>query len=73
MKIGNVELQPGDHWITTYECIAGYKAIEYWINPDMGGFVEPWQTAAFAHNFREQAIKDAKVWAECEGLPYIPD
>ncbi len=31
------------NFITVYKPIAGWKAIEYWWNPE--GFWEPWQTS----------------------------
>lgn len=71
MKIGNMELNPGDHFMSVYEPIAGWKYVEYWINPDMGGFVEPWQTSPFAYEFEEEAIKAGQEVAELEGLPFI--
>lgn len=58
------------HWISVYQPIAGWKAIEYWWNPDMGGFWEPWQTGFSAWATKDEAVIDAKVWAEAEELPY---
>lgn len=59
-------------FITVYKPIAGWKAVQYWWNPEMGGFWEPWQTGAFAWNTKEEAELDAKLWAEAEDVPYIP-
>lgn len=59
-------------FITTYLPIAGWKAIHYWWNPDMGGFWEPWSTGDFAYDTEAEAIEDAKLWAECDDIPYLP-
>lgn len=71
IKVGEYELKPGDHWFSVYCPIAGWKWVEYWINPDMGGFVEPWITSPFAFASKEQAIREGKAMAEFEGLPFI--
>ena len=60
------------HFITIYKPIAGWKAVEYWWNPDMEGFWEPGQTGFSAWPSRELAELDAKGWAEAEDLPYYP-
>jgi len=57
-------------FITVYKPIAGWKAVQYWWNPDMGGFWEPWQTAGYAFNTKENAIEDALAWAEAEDIPF---
>jgi hypothetical protein len=57
-------------FITVYEPIAGWKAIHYWWNSADGGFWEPWQTGMFAFATKQEAIVDAKLWAEAEELPY---
>ncbi len=57
-----------ENFITVYKPIAGWKAIEYWRNPE--GFWEPWQTGALAFATREEAEADAKDWAEAEGLEF---
>ena len=63
-----------DHksFITVYKPIAGWKAVQYWWNedPELGGFWEPWQTGFCAFATKEEAIEDAKFWAECEELPF---
>lgn len=63
---------PKEHpsFITVYHPIAGWKAVQYWWNPDMDGFWEPWQTAPYAFRSEEQAVEDALIWAECEELPF---
>lgn len=57
-------------FITVYKPIAGWKAVKYWWNPEMGGFWEPWQTGDFAYATKEEAEEDAKIWAEAEDTPY---
>jgi hypothetical protein len=59
-------------FITVYKPIAGWKAVQYWWNPDpdLGGFWEPWQTGICAFNTEQSAIDDALFWAEMEDLPF---
>jgi hypothetical protein len=59
-------------FITTYESMGGWKAVQMWWNPEMGGFWEPWQTGNCAYSTQEQAQEDAKGWAEAEELEYRP-
>jgi hypothetical protein len=59
-------------FITTYKSIAGWKAVQYWWNPEQGGFWEPWQTGSFAFKTKAEAEEDAKFWAEAEEIPYYP-
>lgn len=67
--------QVNDHkstgFISIYKPIAGWKAIQYWWNPDMGGFWEPYQTGMCAWNTQTEAELDAKLWAEAEEIPYM--
>jgi len=60
-------------FITVYKPIAGWKAIQYWWNDKDSpgdGFWEPWQTGDFAYHTKEEAIEDAKLWAESEAIPF---
>lgn len=57
-------------YISVYKPIAGWKAIQYWWNPDMEGFWEPWQTGDYAFATKEEAILDAKQWAEADSIPF---
>ena len=69
----NAVQRPADYhgmWISVYQPISGWKAIQYWWNPEMGGFWEPYQTGMFAHADKADAILDAEAWAEAEELPY---
>lgn len=59
-----------DGYITTYECMIGWKAVHLWWNPEMGGFWEPWQTSYAAFKSENEAIEEAKSWAEEEGIEY---
>jgi hypothetical protein len=63
------DLKPGDHFIGLSEGVSGHFAVEYWINPDMGGFVEPWETGLFSYATREEAVAEAHIMAEDTGLP----
>lgn len=63
-----------DNFITVYMPIAGWKAVEmYWeteFEETFGGYWAPWDTAPVAHATKEEAIKDAKYWAQAEMLEY---
>lgn len=63
--------KPGDHWISTTKGMSGYFAVEYWMNPDMGGFVEPYDTGFGRYTTREEAEVEAEAWAKNAELPYI--
>lgn len=58
-------------FITTYKPIAGWKAVQYWWNKEERIY-EPWQTGDFAYGTEEEAIADAKRWAELEEIEYRP-
>lgn len=60
------------NFITTYQSVGGWKAVQYWWNPDMGGFWEPWDTGFGAYSTEEKAIEEAQSWAEAEELEYVP-
>jgi hypothetical protein len=63
-------------YVTVYCPIAGWKAVLMWLNneePDLGPFWEPWNTGFFAFATREEAVIDAKAWADAEGIPFIDD
>jgi hypothetical protein len=59
-------------FVSVYKPVAGWKAVVYSWTPDLEMF-EPEQTAYFAFATREEAVEDAKVWAECEEIPYYDD
>ena len=55
-------------FITVQHSITGWMAVHVWWNPDMGGFYEPWTTGFGKYSTREEAIEEAKTWAESEQL-----
>jgi len=62
-----------DDFISVYMPIAGWKAIWYSYNTtDIPGegFWEPWETGNFAYLEKENAVTDAKKWAEDLGLEF---
>lgn len=50
--------------------MSGFFAVQYWWNPDLGGFWEPWDTGIGRYANEESAIAEAKMWAEEENLPF---
>jgi len=57
-------------YVSIYKSIAGWKAVMYWWNPELGGFWEPWNTGIGYYETAEQAKLEAKNWAEIEGIEY---
>lgn len=61
--------QSKESYIDVYEPIAGWKAKEmFW---DEEGFFDCWNTGLVAYATKEEAIKDAKSWAESNDLAYV--
>jgi len=56
-------------FITVYKPMAGYKAVHYWWNEELGGFHEPWNTGYFGYPDVTGAIEEAITWAGAEELP----
>jgi len=54
-------------YISVYKPVSGYKAI---LRDKTG---EPIQTGLSAYRTREEAIQEAKGWAEAEGLEFFAD
>lgn len=52
-------------WVTVYKPIAGWKAVL--MDQEDG----PMQTGMQGYETKEEAIAEAKHWAECEELPLI--
>lgn len=68
------EIQPGEHFISVTQGMRGWFACEFWINneePDLGAFVEPWQSDDSSFLTRAEAQNWAKLLAEAEDLPYV--
>lgn len=55
-------------FITTSLLGSGHAAICLWWNPD--GFWEPWQTGIGRYATQDEAVTEAKYWAEAEDLKY---
>lgn len=54
-------------YITVYESIGGWKAVMMWWNPK-GEHWEPWTTGVGAHRTREEAMVEARDWAQDEEI-----
>lgn len=59
-------------FVTTYLPVAGWKAVQYWWNPDMGGFWEQWATSPFAFETEAEAEAWGRDWATAEELRFVP-
>lgn len=59
-------------YITVYESIGGWKAVQVWWNPEMGGFWEPWLPGVGTYETRTEAVVEGKMWAESEELEFRP-
>ena len=57
-------------YISIYKPIAGWKAVQYWWNPEDEGFWELWQTGSEGFTTKKEAIAAAKIWAEAEDVPF---
>lgn len=57
-------------FIDVYMPIAGWKARMMAWDEEMQMHV-PEQTAYFAYATKAEAVRDAKEWAKCEGVPYV--
>lgn len=68
-KIVEPDLSKG--YIDVYHPISGWKARMLLPDPECGDDLTPWQTGLCAYRTREQAIAEARDWAESEGLPLI--
>jgi hypothetical protein len=58
------------NFVTTYQCMIGWKAVLLTWNKEMQNY-EPWNTGYFAFDKEEEAIEEAKKWAEAEEIEYI--
>lgn len=59
-------------FITVAEGMSGFFAVHMWLNEeeDFGPFWEPYDTGFGRYDTREEAIADAKEWAEATGMEY---
>ena len=48
--------------------MAGWFAVLYWWNPEDGGFPEPYNTGLGRYATREEAVEEARAWAEDENV-----
>jgi hypothetical protein len=58
-------------FVTVYQPISGWKAVLVVRDEECDGEHTPWQTGYFAYPTKEEAIVDAKQWAEAEEIPFI--
>ena len=63
------QLKPGQHFIGVSEGLRGHFVVVYWINPEMGGFVEPYDSYTMSYATRDEAVEMARIVASEESLP----
>jgi hypothetical protein len=71
-RIHEADCKKHRRFVTIYEPVGGWNAVEYWWNPE--GFWEPWQTGCgpyYGTNAKRTAISNAIAWAEAEELPLL--
>ena len=69
-ETGDMSVLP-DQFISVYMPIAGWKAIMYAVDDECGGHHTPWATGEWAYGTKEEAILNAKAWAEAEDLEFF--
>lgn len=59
-------------YITVTEGMSGFFAVHIWLNEeeDFGPFWEPYQTGFGRYATREEAVVEAKDWADASGIEY---
>jgi hypothetical protein len=70
-QVGGVEMKVDPKhppYISVTEGMSGHFAVCLWWNPD--GFWEPWDTYPARRATKDEAIADAKEWAQVEGLEF---
>jgi hypothetical protein len=55
------------YYITVYQPICGWKAVL------KDNEHNPIQTGFYAYDDKEEAIKEAKHWSECDEIPYYDE
>jgi len=72
MPFDGTNTQP---FITVTKGMSGYFAVQMWWNtqdhPDLGGFWEPWDTGMGRYPSQQEAIQEAKEWADAECIRFV--
>jgi hypothetical protein len=61
-----------ERYITVSQGIGGWFAVLVWMNPDMGGFWEPYDTGIGRYATKAEAETEARMWAKDESLEFKP-
>lgn len=59
-------------YITTMRLGTGHAAVMIWWNPDMGGFLEPWDTGIGRYATQAEAEEWGRSWAEDVEVDFRP-
>lgn len=63
-------------FITTMQGMSGHFAVEMWLNEtgehNLPPFWEPWDTGLGRYATKEDAVLEAKAWAEEQEMEYRP-
>lgn len=63
-----------ENFVTVTHGMSGWFAVLFWWNPEMGGFWEPYTTAAGRYRTKEEAIAEGTEWADQLELEFVmPD
>lgn len=67
----NWQPKPGESYMTTSHGMSGYFAVQIWVNPNMGGFEEPYNTGFGRYATEYEAYQEAEAMAIAEDIPLI--
>lgn len=57
-------------YITTTHGMSGYFAVMIWLNPDLGGFEESYQTGTGRYKSSSAAVMEGTIWAADEDIDF---
>lgn len=60
-----------DPFVTITHGMRGYFAVLLVWNEDHGGFYEPWNSGFGSYETAKEAVPEAEMWAEAEGLQFV--
>lgn len=58
-------------FISVYQALGGWKWVEMWWNPDLGGFWEPYDNGKHFYTTAGAAAREGREIAAASGKPFI--